>query len=70
VWFEPGGPSRAASWWRGDLVFAQPWRLSLKALAALWRRTGPARSGVRLLPMSESWLQQYETEAAKHREDA
>ena len=71
MWFEPGGPSRAASpaWSLGDLRFVQPWRVSLKALAGLWRRA-PGRSRVQMTALSEEWLRQHETEAAKHQENA
>ena len=71
VLFEPGGTPRGAAltWWLGVVMFVQPWRLSVHALAGLWRRPDPGRRGVPLPTLSDQWLRQYEAEAAKRQSD-
>lgn len=71
MWLEHTGANRAlaVSCWLGTTIIAQSWRLSLTGITTTLRRLRAAGASVRMAPVSQAWLREYDAECVKH-EDA
>lgn len=56
-----GGQSAlAVACWLGTTIIAQSWRLSLTASTTAVRRLRAAGASVRMAPVSQAWLREYD----------
>lgn len=71
VWLEPivGNLPIGSVRWLGGTLVIQPWRLGVGMVITGLRHVRYGHRRIRVPPLSQDWLRQHESQAAKHQSD-